>query len=144
MRARFRRLRGEAGESLLELLIAITILGTCVVAIGSGVVLSVKISAIHRSQSTAAAFLHNYAETLQSSYAKCSSGNPPNYAAALPTPSGFNAPTATVAFWNTTSNTFSGTSCPASDPGLQRVTLKLTSTDGFVTESLVVTVRDTS
>jgi type II secretory pathway pseudopilin PulG len=144
MRARFRRL-GDDGETLLELLVAITILGICVVAIGTGIFLSVKLSAIHRGQSTADAFLHDYAETVQGHY-QCSGTGAPNYVTALglATPTGFNAPTATVKFWNPTTLTWNGTSCQSDGAGLQQVTFKLDSTDGFVSESLVVTVRDSA
>jgi len=144
------RITDDRGETLLELVIAIIILGVLVVAIGSGVVVSVKVSGIHRSQSTADAFLHNYAESIQSSYKACGSAAAPTYSAlasgyvsGLATPTGFNAPTASVKFWQANPGTFvsSGGACPASDPGLQQVTFALTSTDGLVSESLNVVVR---
>jgi hypothetical protein len=146
MRAWARRLAkraaGDAGETLLELIVAITILGVCVVAIGSGIVLSVKVSSIHRGQATAQAFLHNYAEALQTAYVPCNScASSPNYVASLPAPTGFNAPTASVKYWNGTA--FTATP-PATDPGLQRGALTLTSKDGFVDESLVVVLRNTT
>jgi type II secretory pathway pseudopilin PulG len=141
--SRLRRIKGEQGESLIELILAIGILGICVLAIGSSIALSVKTSAIHRSQATADAFLHNYAETLQSSYAACIAGTPPNYVSGLAVPSGFNSPSAAVSFWNPASATFSA-GCPATDAGLQQVKLTLASSNGFVSESLVVVLRKTS
>lgn len=144
---RRRRVRGEQGETLLELIVAIAILGVCVVAIGSGIAMSVKISAIHRNQATASAFLHNYAEAVQGSYTPCSGAIPPNYVAVgslAPPTNGFNAPTATVTFWDPTAVSFNTGSCPGADPGLQQVTLNLASSDGLVTESLVVVVRKTT
>jgi type II secretory pathway pseudopilin PulG len=144
---RQRRVHGEQGETLLELIVAITILGVCVVAIGSGIAMSVKISAIHRNQATASAFLHNYAETVQGAYATCSGGSSlPNYAAGLAAPSNFDPPTASVKVWDATTASFVASAtntCPATDPGLQQVSLTLASTDGFVSESLVVVVRKT-
>jgi Tfp pilus assembly protein PilE len=139
VRAR-RRIDSESGETLLELVVAIAILGVCVVAIGSAIVLSIKMSAIHRAQATADDFLHNYAESLH--YSACSGGTPPNYVAlaSLPTPNGFATPQATVKFWNGTA--FASSTCPGTDPGLQQVTLTLNSTDGFVSESLVTIVRN--
>jgi type II secretory pathway pseudopilin PulG len=138
---------GERGETLLELIIAIAILGVCVVAIGAGITLSVKISSIHKDQATAQAFLHNYAETLQSSYSPCSGGIAPNYVtiASLVRPdASWSNPTATVKFWDPTAAAFNSATCPGTDPNLQQVTVKLVTTDGLVSESLVVVVRSTS
>lgn len=136
----------DQGETLLELIVSIAILGICVIAVGSGIALSIRISAVHRSQATASALLHNYAESLQARYAPCSGATPPNYVslASLPTPTGFVAPTATVRFWDPTSTSFAIAACPSSDPGLQQVTLNLTSSGGSVSESLVVVLRTAS
>lgn len=133
-----KRTRDDRGETLLELIVSITILGVCVVAIGAGIALSIKLSAIHRAQATADAFLHNYAESLQNSYTACAGGTPPNYAASLAQPSGFNPPTASVMSWNGTRFV---PGCLASDPGLQEVTLRLDSADGFVSESVTTVLR---
>jgi type II secretory pathway pseudopilin PulG len=136
----------DRGETLLELVVSIAILGVCVVAIGTGIALGIKTSSIHRAQATASAFLHNYGAALQNSYTPCSGGNAPDYVsiAGLAAPSAdFAAPSATVKFWNPngTPAAFSSTACPATDPGLQEVTLTLDSSDGFVSESVVVIVR---
>jgi hypothetical protein len=131
--------RDDVGETLLELVVTIAILGVCVVGIGAGIALSVKISAIHRDQATADAFLHNYAESLQTSYTPCAA--PTTYTSGLPAPSGFTTPSAAVSFWNGTGFASLPSCTPASDPGLQQVTLSLNSSDGFTTESLVVILR---
>lgn len=134
----------DAGETLLELIITITIMGAVVVAFGSAIALSVRMSAIHRAQADAQAWLHTYAETLQSGYHACSGAVPPDYVSigSLTAPSAtFDTPTAAVKFWNPTTKAFDSTTCPATDPGLQQVTLVLTSTGGTVDESLVVTLR---
>ncbi len=141
MNALKRRSQSERGDTLLELIVAIAILGVCVVAIGSGIVLSVKMSAIHRAQATAQQFLHNYAEALQSpsAYIPCNGcTSPPDYVSPLPPPDGFETPIEAVSYWGGTS--FS-TSYPSTDPGLQQVALTLTSKDGLVSESLVVVLR---
>ncbi|MGH8962913.1 MAG: type II secretion system protein [Jatrophihabitantaceae bacterium] len=137
-----RRGNDDRGESLIELILAIGILGICVLAIGSSIALSVKTSAIHRGQATADAFLHNYAETLQSSYTPCANGA--SYTSGLPLPSGNFQTGATVQFWNATTASFGPLpSCTSStDPGLQQVTLTLGTTDGTVSESLVVILRN--
>ncbi len=133
----------EQGETLLELIIAIAILGVCVVAIGSGIALSVTISAIHRKQAVAQDSLHNYAELLQSSYTPCTSTTTPNYARSLGqlTPPGFSAPSVVVDYWLPTQATFTDACPPGGDTGLQQVTLTLVSTAGNVSQSLIVDVR---
>lgn len=138
--------RSDEGETLVELIIAITILAVAVIAIGSGIALSVVVSSQHREQATADDFLHNYAETLQPLYATCSGSTPPNYVsiASLATPGGFNAPTASVKFWDPTAASFSLTSCPGTDAGLQQVTLNLTSVDNHANESIVVILRSST
>ncbi len=132
----------DHGESLIELIIGITVLGIVSISIGAGVTLSVLVSDQHRKQTTADYFLHNYAEAIQSaSYTTCTSGVAPNYVtiAGLATPTSFSAPSQTaIKFWNGTAFV---TGCPGTDLGLQQVTLKLTSTDGRASESIVVVVR---
>lgn len=135
---------GERGETLLELVIAIMILGFCVIAIGSGIAVSVKISDINRSQSLASEFLHNYAEQIQSrTYQPCTAGSP-NYVSGLTTPP--NGDTWTISqpavkYWN---GSAFAVACPAADPGLQQLTIRLQSGGGLVDESLVFTVRNTA
>src|SRR3954452_22373767 len=61
------RLRsGDAGETLLELLIAITILGVCVIAFGTSIALGVRTSDQQRQQANAGAYLRDYAERIAS------------------------------------------------------------------------------
>jgi len=135
--------RCDKGETLVELIIAITILAIAVVAVGSGIALSIVATNEHREQGVADDFLHNYAETLQPLYAPCTGSTLPNYVtiASLATPPGFNPPTAKVTFWDSSTASFSGTACPGADPGLQQVTLNLTSVDNHANESLVVVLR---
>jgi prepilin-type N-terminal cleavage/methylation domain-containing protein len=136
----------ERGETLLEIIIAITILGVCVVALGSGIALSVTISAVHRDQATAQDSLHNYAEALQNSYVACTAATTPNYTGALVVPPGFSTPTVVVDYWLPVTATFTTDQiCPAGgDPGLQQIRLTLVSTTGKVSQSVVVDVRSQS
>lgn len=143
------RCRGrDDGETLIEILLSITILGICVGGIGGSIAFAVKASGIHRSQAVASQYLHNYAETLQSDYKTCTgnaAATASSYAADLAAaPAGFAAPAIRVAFWNGTRFVTNGGACPGTDPGLQRVTLTLASTDGHVNESLAVVIRDTT
>ena len=140
-----RRHRGrDDGETLIEILISIAILGIVVVGLGAAIAFAVRASGIHRGQAEASRYLHNYAETLQTKYQPCADNPSAAYVAdlaALGTPTGYSAPTVDVAVWDGTS--FGG-SCQSPDPGLQRLTLTLTSTAGQGNESLVVVIRDTT
>lgn len=138
-----RRLEGDQGESLLELVIAIAILGVCVVALGTGIALSVKISDIHRGQAIAQQYLHNDAELLQTgAYTNCTASTTPDYTQSLVTPPDggpWNDSQTDIKFWN---GTKFDTGCPGGvDPGLQQVTLRIKRADGLVNESLVLVLR---
>jgi Tfp pilus assembly protein PilV len=134
----------DDGETLIEILISITILGVVVAGLGAAIAFAVKASGIHRGQARASEYLHNYAETLQSEYTSCANNSTyANKLATVGTPTGFSPPTADVAFWNDTTDRWVP-SCAGALPGLQRVTLTLTSTAGQGDESLVVVIRDTT
>ena len=130
--------RDERGETLLELIVAIAILGVCVVAIASGIAVSVVASRSHRDQATAGTYLHNYAEQLSSAYTCGGSVPAPN--ASIQQVGFSNTPSVAVTYWNGT--TFAGTSCSAaSDPGLAQMKITVKSLDNRVSESLVLVVR---
>ena len=140
MLARLRE-RADRGETLIELIIAITILGVCVVAIGSGIAGAVLASGLHRQQADATRILHNYAETLEgATYNACTNSTPASYS--LTQQSGFQAPTVTVTYWN---GTAFQAGCPSGgDSGLQRVSINLKTTDGRVGQALSVVLRNPS
>lgn len=132
---RYRRIEGERGETLLELVVAIAILGVAVVAIASGIAVSVVVSGTHRDQANAGAYLHNYAEQVSADYTGCGASLP-----SLTAKTGFQAPSLSVKYW--TGTAFGPSTC-STDPGVQQVTITVTSVDGRVTESLIVIVRKT-
>jgi Tfp pilus assembly protein PilV len=128
----------ERGESLLELVVAIFILGVCVIAIGSGIAGSIMISGLHRQQADASRILHNYAESLKAgSYSPCSADAGASYT--LPQQPGFDAPGLAVRYWD---GAGFQASCPApGDQGLQQVTISLEDTDLRVGQSLTIVLR---
>jgi len=134
------RKSGDEGETLIELIVSITILGIVAVAIGTGITLSVIVSDQNRKQTVANAYLHNDAEALQGSTAYQSCSPSLNYVTGFPslfvTPSKFTLSQSNIQFWNGT-----GWSSACPDNGLQRVTLSLDSDDGRAHESIVVVVR---
>lgn len=135
MRARL-EVGGDRGETLLEVVVAIMILGICVLAVGSSIALSSKMSGVHRTQAELSKVLHNYAEQLGSvAYSPCSTTTPASYSLS-PQP-GFAPPTITVSYW--TGSAFG--SCPGTDLGLQKVTIAVASADNGVSDSLSVVLR---
>ncbi|TCC60340.1 type II secretion system protein [Kribbella pittospori] len=131
----------ERGESLLEIMIAVAIMGIAVVAIMAGLTTSIMMSDIHRKQTVAAATVRTYAEAVESyvagsGYTPCAGASAYSPAAiGLAVPAGYVA-TATAA------QSWSGSSWGAcgADNGLQKVTLTV-SNGTRATERLDVILR---
>jgi uncharacterized protein YejL (UPF0352 family) len=134
----------DRGESLVEVLMAVTIMAIALVAIVGGLVTNILMSDIHRKQATAGAMVRDYAEAVENAiagggYVPCASTS--SYAS----PAGFTVPAGysnsvvvgSMRYWNG-----SGwqTSC-TTDTGVQKVTLQVASDDGRASERLVVVVR---
>jgi len=132
----------EKGESLLELMIAIVIISVGVIAVVAGLATSIRMSDIHRKETTAGSTVRSYAEAIQNSVA--SSGYQasctPTYGSSFTVPSGYTASITAVSFWNGSS--FPSTACnAATDQGLQQLTLSVAPGDTRVAEKLVIVVR---
>ena len=136
----------DQGETLIELIIAVAIMGIAVVAIVSGLGTSILMSDVHRKQATAATYVRDYAEAIENAvagggYSAC---NATSYAGtAVP---GFDATryqksivTGSARYWNGTSWQ---STCPAVDAGLQQLTLKVNSIDNRAAETLAVVLRN--
>jgi prepilin-type N-terminal cleavage/methylation domain-containing protein len=134
----------DRGETLIELLVALAILGIALVAVVGALAASITMSDIHRKQSTAGAEVRNYAEQVENyvagtGYAACAA--PATYVAATvgyTAPAGYSATPVRVRYW---SGSAWSASCPASDTGLQELTLSVRSTDTRAVESVVVVLR---
>jgi type II secretory pathway pseudopilin PulG len=154
-------MRDDRGETLLELLIALTILGVAVVAVVGGLSAAIMLSDVHRKQATAGVAVRDYAEAVETAivtsrvtadghvttdgYVAC--GGAENPAAVYASPTGFAAPTGftrsavagSLRYWN---GTAWQATCPGTgDTGLQRLTLQVASNDGRATERLDVVIR---
>jgi type II secretory pathway pseudopilin PulG len=135
---------GDRGDTLLELVIAVAIMGVAMVAVLGAVVTAVVMSDTHRKQATAGAYARDYAEAIQTTvagggYVACA--GPSAYA----TPAGFSVPTGytasivsgSIAYWNGTAWQATCTT----DSGLQRLTTQVRSDDDRAVEHLVVVLR---
>lgn len=139
------RERSDAGATLIEVLVALSILSIAAVAILAGVEMSIKTSDMHRKQSTGGAYVRNYAEAVQSyvaddNYVPCADAGA--YAAAVigfDVPSGY---TATQEASVPLRGDGSANGCPGGDTGVQRVTLQVRSDDGRSTEELTIVLRE--
>jgi type II secretory pathway pseudopilin PulG len=133
----------ERGESLLELVIAIALMGVAVVAVMSGLTTTVLMSDVQRKQATAVATVRNYAEALQQyvadgHYVACATAS--SYAVpGFAPPAGFTAKvvSGSVQYW--TGILWLPLCLP--DRGLQRVRISVASTDGRAVETLDVVLR---
>lgn len=139
-RSRGRRFGSDRGETLVEVLAAVVILGIAGVAVMAGLLLSVKASDIHRKETASGAYVKNYAEAIQNyvqghqSAFSCS----PDYS---PATVGFTASSVFVASysWSALGPTGAATACTAN--ASQLIKLKVVSTDGRATERLSFVLR---
>lgn len=134
----------DRGETLLELLIGLTIMAVAVVAVISGLVASIAVSDIHRKQFTAGAAVRDYVENVEkfvagAGYTACASPSSysPGAVGYTTVPSGYTASAVTVRYWSGVA----WTAGPCADVGLQELTVRVASSDARTIERLVVILR---
>jgi prepilin-type N-terminal cleavage/methylation domain-containing protein len=145
------RLRGDAGVTLIELLVTVVILGVVFVAILGGMATGMVVSDLHRKQATAETIIRSYAEAVKAAaYTICAA--PAAYTASAvgySVPAGlsptYSVAVAAVRYWQPGGATGSFVSslgtCPGSDNKLQSVTLHVGSSDGRDSETMQVVKR---
>jgi type II secretory pathway pseudopilin PulG len=119
----------ERGETLVELLLAIVILGLAGLAVLGAMGTSIIVSDGHRKETVSGAAVRAYAEQLQTKvaalgYVSCAA--PGSYAfgtVGYTPPAGYDASNTAVTYWNRATKTF-GTTC-GTDSGVQAVTLEV-------------------
>lgn len=133
--------RDDAGETLIELLVTIVMMGIAVVVIMAGFATVILMSDVHRKQATAGAYVHDYAEAIENTvagggYVACA--GTATYAGANGfTDAAYKASVATVRYW---SGSAWQATC-AGDTGLQQLTVQVASADGRAKEQLTIVVR---
>ena len=116
----------DDGTTLVESLVAISIVGLSFSALVGGMYTVVQASDINRSQASVATHLSSYAEAVKADpYTACAASYP---GSSFTLPAGFTKEPVVVAYWN---GTAFAPAC-GTDTGLQRVTLSLRSSDGRV------------
>jgi type II secretory pathway pseudopilin PulG len=134
-------MRDQRGESLLELVIAISLMGVAIVAVMAGLTTTVLMSDVQRKEATAGETVRNYASALQ---AYVADGHYVNCASTYAVP-GFTAPdgftarvvAGSVQYW--TGVLWLPLCLP--DRGLQKLRVSVSSADGRATETLDVVLR---
>ena len=143
------RRRDDRGETLIELVVAVVILSTAVIALMGGLATGIRVSDIHRKQANAGSYVRAFAEAVESKvaesstgYTACTGATTPAalYEATFANPAGYERHVTGVAYWNSATSTF--VPCPAAgDTGVQRVSLQVRSADGRASETLDVVIR---
>ncbi len=146
------RLASQAGETLIELLLAIAIIMIAVTAVLGALVTSVSASGQHRSLAAIDTLLKSYAESAKyqielqsgpryqdcataSTYASLAWTYPPGYT------SGYSVGVTNVEPWDVTSKQFDTAHSGACTNGLQRLTIVATGPTG-ATDTLQIVVRN--
>ena len=137
----------ESGFSLAETIITVAIVSITFVALLTAMQVTITASAAHRTASVADTILRSSAELVKdpvrSAYVDCAA--PSAYPlSSVPAPSGYTASVSEIRYWTGTLpsggayDPIFSESCPATDQGLQRITLSVTSSDGAVQTVQVV------
>lgn len=140
----------EGGFTLTEVLVALVILGTAVVAIVAAMGASIALSDRHRQNVTADALVRTYAERLnKANYVPCAPPTQGQYQAGptgmnLTIPSNFTVSLVGIQYWNgdgsaTTPASFSS-SC-TTDKGIQQITIRAQSVPNRGFQQLTILKR---
>jgi len=131
----------DSGETLIELLMSIAIMGIAMVAVMGAMSTGVLTSDVHRKQAVAGTAVDSYAESVKQAVKSTGyqSSCSPTYGSTFTLPTGYTKSIVAVSFW--TGTAFQATCSTAADVGVQRVTLQIASSDGRASERLVVVVR---
>lgn len=117
----------DAGETLIEILVTIVILGIATAGLSGALLATVNASDLQRQQVLARHALRSWAEQIGTGpYTACAAAS--SFAAPSPAlPSGLGYAVTRVSYWN---GTAFAASCTA-DTGVQKVTLRITAANGL-------------
>lgn len=98
--------RDERGETLVELVVAVAILGVAAVAVLGGLMVGVRTSVVHRNDATGGAYVRSFAEAIQTDvdsngYRSCANAVAGYGSVAVPgLPAGYTTAVTAVRSWN--------------------------------------------
>jgi type II secretory pathway pseudopilin PulG len=135
----------DKGETLVEVLVTIVILGIAGVAVMGGLALTADASDIHRKETTGSAYVRSFAEAIQeyvgttgtTNYQPCAGADYYTNHISFPLPSGYTATQDAAR----SVGPMGATSTCTTDTGVQQVTLHVVSADGRASEGLTVVLR---
>jgi type II secretory pathway pseudopilin PulG len=139
--------REDRGETLIELIVAIAILGTAVVAVVGAIGTAIHLTDVHRRQAQSGVQVRTFGEAIENKvsasptgYKACAAKS--DYLGMYTAPSGY-TPAVNDISRLTASNTWvsitTGACSPTDDIGVQRVSLQVS--NGQATEKLDVVIR---
>jgi type II secretory pathway pseudopilin PulG len=135
----------DRGETLIELLMTVLILGTAVVAVVGALAVAIRVSDVHRKQATAGAAVRAFAEALEQAVAQAPSGYQPcgseqQYEGLYTPPPGYlHDVDPVIRVWDGAG--FTAAATPCNDQGVQLVSLRVSTDGGQISESLDVVLR---
>jgi prepilin-type N-terminal cleavage/methylation domain-containing protein len=118
----------DRGETLIELVVAIAVMGIAAVAILGGLMMSIRTSVMHRNDATGGAYVRSFAEAIQTDtdangYKSCANAQSGYAGVGVPDlPTGYTKSVTAVQSW-----TGSAWGACTAD-GIQRLDLKVTTT----------------
>lgn len=118
---------GQAGFSLIEVVIAVALVSLSVLSLAMGFLTLMRANAATAAQQEADHAAANFSESLKAAgYQPCAPGSTPDYdadAALWSPPSGVQVRVVHVEYWSPASRAYVD-SCPSGDTGTQRVTVR--------------------